>query len=346
MWKFLSLAILFSLALSCNKEPEISAEMNEHFYLRNNGADMPVFVRGNGNSNVFILLLHGGPGDGGLKYRGHTYSDLLEEKYAMVYWDQRHQGNSHGHLKNEAITIDNMVEDTYVLIQTLKERYGQDISLFLLGHSWGGTLGSAFMIKEDYQNEVNGWIESGGAHDFPLMNIELIKKIQEIAPVEIANGNNTEEWNEALTYVNSLDPTNLSLDEIGTLNSWGGTCEKLITTLSDKSESNLGELELYFLGPDNPVTVSNNALLLPDSFYEEIVSTSLTNDLDKITTPTLLCWGRYDFKVPYQLGETALEKISTPDKFLKIYDKAGHSSMRYQPELFVQDVVTFIETFK
>lgn len=334
------------LLFACDKAPQVSTDMSETFYLQNNGADMPVFVRGNGESKVFVLLLHGGPGDGGLKYRGHTYSDLLEKEYAMVYWDQRHQGNSHGHMSKEDITIDMMVEDTYALVKVLKERYGDDISLFLMGHSWGGLLGTSFMIKEDYQNEINGWIESGGAHDFPFMNQEIIKRFKEIAPVEIAAENHTKEWNEVLEFVNGIDTSAISTEEITLLNEYAGKCENLIKNLNAKSQSELSELELYFLGADNPFTTTNNQLFLPESFYQEIVSTSLTNELHKITTPTLLCWGRYDFKVPYQLGQSALEKISTSDKFLKIYENAGHSSMRYEPEQFAADVIEFIEMYK
>ena len=35
-------------------------------------------------------------------------------------------------------SIDAMIEDTYKLVKTLKARYGEDISLFMMGHSWGG----------------------------------------------------------------------------------------------------------------------------------------------------------------------------------------------------------------
>jgi pimeloyl-ACP methyl ester carboxylesterase len=334
------------LITACNKEPQVSSEMSETFYLQNNGADMPVFARGNGESKVFILLLHGGPGDGGLKYRGHTYSDLLEKEYAMVYWDQRHQGNSHGHMKTENITIDMMVEDTYALIQTLKSRYGDDISIFLMGHSWGGTLGTAFMLKDDYQHEIKGWIEVDGAHDFPLMNVEIIKMINEIGPSEILVGNNTVEWNEALEFANGLDTNNINFDQAIELNGFAGKLERDLTFLNPKSESNLGAFELNFTGPNNPMTANVNVLNLPEEFYEELILFSATSELEKITIPTLLQWGRYDFKVPPSVGQTTFDAISSADKYLKIYENAGHSPMRYEPELFVEDMIDFIEAFK
>lgn len=338
--------LAFLLITACNKDPQVNSDMEETFYLQNDGADMPVFVRGNGESNVFVLLLHGGPGNGGLKYRGHTYSDLLEKEYAMVYWDQRHQGNSGGHMNAEDITIDQMVEDTHALIQTLKVRYGDDISVFLMGHSWGGTLGTAYMLKDDYQEQINGWIEVDGAHDFPMMNREMIRMINTIGQAELdANHHNTL-WTEIIDFSNSLDTNNISSDETTQLNSYAGRIEGLLDQLNEKSESNLGELELNFTGANNPITTYINDLNLPEAFYEEILLFSATTALDKITIPTLLMWGKYDFKVPPSVGQTAFDQISSSEKFLKIYEHSGHSPMRYEPELFVQDMVAFIETFK
>lgn len=338
--------IMGTFLMACKKEADISKTMDEQFYVRSGDADMPVYVRGNGTSNVFILILHGGPGDGGFKYANHPFSNALEKDYAMVYWDQRHQGNSHGHLKAEEVTIDAMVEDTYTVIKTLKSRYGNDISLFLMGHSWGGALGTAFMIKDDYQYEVKGWIESAGAHDFPLMNKEIIKMIQTIAPTEIQNGNSVEKWQEALDYVNQIDTNNITIKQTTKLNQYGGICENLITTLNPKSTSELGDLERLFLSQDNPIITTSNQAQIPESFYEEISRLSLTDQLHKIETPTLLLWGKYDFKVPPGLAKKALEKLGTPNKFLTVFDQSGHSSMRYQPGDFVENVRLFIEAYK
>jgi len=338
--------LLLAVFTSCQKEPNISTEMHETFFLRNGDADMPVFVRGNGQSNVFILLLHGGPGDGALKYRNHTYSNLLEKEYAVVYWDQRHQGSSHGHLNDEDITIDNMVEDTYKLIKTLKARYGEDISLFLMGHSWGGMLGTSYMVKENYQHELKGWIDVDGAHDFPLMDIEITKLIKAVGTTEIAAGKNVEKWTTMIDYVATIDTTNISIEETTQLNQYAAEIEALLDQLNPKSQTELSPLGHYFLTPNNPITGTVNKSNLPDAFIEEIINTSLTDQLHKIEIPCLVQWGRYDFKVPVTIGEQVYEKISSTDKYLKIYEASGHSPMRFEPTAFVNDIVDFVEQHK
>ena len=342
----MSLALVVLTFTACKKEVILSNNIEDTIHIRNGKSDMPAFIRGNGESKVFILLLHGGPGDGGLKYRNHTFSKLLEEKYAVVYWDQRHQGNSHGHLSESDVSIAEMVEDTYYVVKTLKQRYGEDISLFLFGHSWGGTLGTAFMLKENYQSEISGWIESGGAHDFQLINTEQIKMIQKYSALEIDKGNNVAKWTEMIVFINSIDQANISLEEMIELNSYAGICEKLIAEIESPTSSELGQFESLFLTPNNPMSTALNDVQLPKSLQEELINTSYTNELHKINTPTLLLWGKYDFKVPKTIGEKALEKIGTNDKYLHILEKSGHSSMRYEPEAFTNHVINFIETHK
>ncbi len=87
---------LFTLS-SCEKSEFFKT--GEYFFLRSEGADMPVWVRGNQNGRVFILVLHGGPGSRASEYIGLPSFDALEKEYALVYWDQRASGNSQGNAK-------------------------------------------------------------------------------------------------------------------------------------------------------------------------------------------------------------------------------------------------------
>lgn len=332
--------------VACQKEAVVSNQMEETFYVRNGGADIPAFVYGNGESKVFILILHGGPGGNGLEYRFGSYYKKLEEKYAVVYTDQRHQGNSHGHLGEEEVTVDAMVEDVYATVKTLKARYGNDISLFLMGHSWGGTLGSAYMVKEDYQNELNGWIEVSGAHDIPLLNRELVEMIKTIGNEEVTAGNNAADWEPILDYVNDIDPDAITFEQTGELNGYAHQIEDLIGELKQPENEPISIANYLFFSPNNPAASGLTGIQLPLSFLKEVEATALTDDLSKITIPTLLQWGKYDFVVPPALGYSAYDKISSTDKFLKIYEHSAHSPMNNEPDLFVQDMIDFIELYK
>ena len=54
----------------------LSANADDIFWVRNNGADMPVRVEGNTLSKIVVLIVHGGPGDGSLNYADYQTAEL------------------------------------------------------------------------------------------------------------------------------------------------------------------------------------------------------------------------------------------------------------------------------
>ena len=156
--KKLSVLLLALLSIGCGRQ-EIRQNLDDTIWVRNQGADMPVYVHGNLESKVIMLVVHGGPGGNGPEYRSGSYAEDLENKYAIAYWDQRGQGMSHGKYATEEITIETMVDDLRAVILVLKEKY-KGTKVFVYGHSWGGTLTAKFMVTSDYQNLADGWIES------------------------------------------------------------------------------------------------------------------------------------------------------------------------------------------
>ncbi|HIF14347.1 MAG TPA: alpha/beta hydrolase, partial [Bacteroidetes bacterium] len=224
--KMLMLTILSSLLISCKKDN--LSKLSDSFHLKSNGADMPVHVFGNASDQTFIILLHGGPGDNGLAYRAGMYAEKLEEKYAMVYWDQRGQGMSQGNFVTDKLTVDEMAKDLYNLILCLKVKYGQDISIFLMGHSWGGTLGTYYMVKDNYQDLVNGWIEVDGAHDIPLLNKVVVEMFDTIGTAQIALGNSKSEWRRIVKWAKKIDTSNIDLNVGSEINSNAFYAEDLL----------------------------------------------------------------------------------------------------------------------
>ncbi|HHG84720.1 MAG TPA: alpha/beta hydrolase [Bacteroidetes bacterium] len=336
----LSLLAALVLLVSCNKV-DLSADQSDTLFVRADGADMPVYIRGNAASKKFILLVHGGPGGNGLEYRSGKYADQLEQSYAMCYWDQRGQGMSHGHYATSEVTVNRMAEDLHAVILALRFRYGQEIQVYVLGHSWGGMVGTAYMVGP-HASEVQGWIEADGAHDIPLLNIELVKMIRQIGVNQVNSGNNAAYWSELLAYASTLDTNNITLDQSGELNG------KAFEAEANHSEVYPGQLaegslmrELFF-SPTNLLISTIAGNITADLLLAEAESTSFTNRLGEIQTPTLLLWGKYDFVVPPALGESALAKIGTSDKEMVLFEHSGHSPMDNEADAFVAAIRDWI----
>lgn len=320
-------------------------ETYERFYFRTDGSDLAVEVNGNINSNTFIVLIHGGPGGGSYQYNSGKYSEMLEQEYAMVYLDQRGQGASQGSYSAENLTLQQFSDDIYNLVLFLKQKYGQEISVFLMGHSWGGTTGTHALLHTEVQSEISGWIEAAGAHDIPLLNKEALKMFVEIGAVEIASGRNVSDWMEILGFVATVNPLNITEEDGGQINSYGFTAEGLIDKIKFSEEPPRFSHGVWTMPVISTATVLSNGATA-NVITPETEVLALTDRLHEITVPTLLLWGKYDFVVPPALGESALENIGTDDKKLVIFEASGHSLMDTEPGLYVDEVSAFVEAHK
>jgi len=344
----ISVVVLFStllLTTACKKVN--NDKISDIIYIRHAGADIPAYLYGNKEENTFVITLHGGPGDNGLELRQGKVAVELEKRYVMVYWDQRGQGLSEGKFSANDVTIDLMAEDLQALILVLKFKYGNDIKLFLLGHSWGGELGTAFLIKNDYQYQLNGWIEVDGAHDIPKVNIEAVKLFNLYGTEQIALGNSTKKWENLLTQIENIDTNNISITEGRDLNKKARLAQKYLLNdgIIQKSEP-LSWRDAGVIYHQDFLTAALSGswfYILNNTFYNEIETTSFTDELYKIEIPTLLLWGKYDFIVPPALGYSAFDRINSSDKKMIIFEKSGHSPMHNQPDEFAEVVISFIE---
>ncbi len=335
--------LIVSFGLAACSSDDLS-NINDILYVRNNGADIPAYIYGNGASNTFVIILHGGPGGTGLEYRIGDYSDALEDRYGVVYFDQRGQGMAQGHYDKSDVTVEQMAEDVYVLAQILRHKYNSDIKIFLLGHSWGGTLGTAVMIDETYQQAFNGWIEVAGAHDFPLLYRGAIRQFQTVGQEQIQRGNNLSFWESSLDRVNELDTNEVDLSYI---NKRGFEAEAKLQEDNFINDADGVDLALvlsnkFFVNNIVTTTVAG-AQTAQDLVDNGLESYSATPELHKIKLPTLLLWGRYDMIVSPELGQSALEHIGASDKHFVLFPNSGHSPMVTETQAFIREVTDFID---
>ena len=327
--------VLLILLFSCTKE---NTPNYERFFFRFDGADLAIEVNGNIASNVFVLLLHGGPGGNGLEYNAGVAMDMLEEDFAMVYLDQRGQGASQGIYNDSKVTMAQFAKDAEAVAKMIKAKYGGESKVFLMGHSWGGQVGTLSLLDTEIQDVIEGWIEVDGAHDIELLNKSAVEMFRVNALEQIGLGNFVDFWEGVLSFVNGIDTSNITDEESLEINRLGFRAEARIPEVADIDASAFDLTPL----PKSPLgvaaTISSN--LTANFISDEVETVNLDNRLDEILIPTLMIWGRYDFVVPPALGFSALNKI--PDASLFIFENSGHSPMIYQPTEFYEVIRDFI----
>jgi len=335
------LAVLL-ICTSCQKEKDQTA-VEDSLTLQRNNAEMPVYIYGNAASKVFVIVLHGGPGGNGLAYRNGVWEERLEDNYAMVYWDQRGGGMAQGNLDASNLNIAEMEKDLAALNKVIKFKYGEDISLFLFGHSWGCFYGSSAFINTSIQEEYVGWIFANGTYNWCTLIDDEVEAFLSIGSEQIQAGNNVAYWQEQVLIAQNYNNTNCNDFSI---NGEAHIAEQTLTEsgVIEIVETTQTTLNSNFI-QNNFVLTNLQGLLLNNFLFEDDDFTllSLTDDLDKITLPTLVIAGLYDMVTPLQTAQTYFDAIGSAEKELFILEKSGHQSMFTEPQLLANEVISFIE---
>lgn len=334
--KTLLLIVLLGTIFSCSKDQN-SSNLDETIFVRHKNADMPAYIHGDASDNLFLIMLHGGPGGLGLSYRGPAF-DKFEDEFAVVYFDQRGSGMAQGSYSENGISIDIMAEDVLALVKVLKTKYGNDARFFLMGHSWGGTLGPAALLKD--QNDFLGWINVDGSHNTKGLYSEYISNFRRVAAEQIEVENDVEYWNEVIDLTNTVDPQ-YNQDDMYTLNSEAFEAEYRLEksdVINKNVESDYNTILNY-----NLLTLFwnmwNTQSILDRDLFENL---NYTDRLSEITIPSLVLWGKHDMVVPIHFAQEAFDNLGSSEKELVIFENSGHSPMFAEPDLFAEKVIAFI----
>lgn len=338
---------IFILVLSGCQKTEItfSGHASETFYVENAGASMRVLVEGNTASKTLIIFVHGGPGAGSFIYNTDYIRENLEDKYAIAYWDQRNAGASQGNCNGDELNLDQMVEDLKKVIQVLKYRYGQDISLFLLGHSFGGLLMTAFATKADYQTLINGLINVNGSHNYPLNETLTRNMLLTVGQQQLALNQNSEEWTDIINYCNSHSG-NFTFNESVQLEKYAIDAEGFIPGV--KQINIPAQILKYAIKNKYPLTsmLFNYIFSSNADLNKKLAKKEFSSFLYKVTVPVLVLWGKYDFVCPQELGDDFFMKVSSSEKSKIVSPVSGHNIMFQDEKLFCDAIAAFVQKFR
>ncbi len=340
--KIVVLIVIILSVFSCSKDDDNIYDLNETIFVRHKQADMPAYIHGNASEKVFLIILHGGPGGTGWGERKNTIKSKIERNNAVVYFDQRGSGNSQGSYSEEDVSIDLMAEDVLALVKVLKAKYGDDSKFFLMGHSWGGTLGPATLLKN--QEDFLGWIDVDGAHNPKGMYNEYKTTFKKIADEQIALQNNVEYWKSVLDLIKNVG-TDYSKEDFYKLNGEAYNAEEKLAddgVINKPKSDGLNSFQYNSL-----ITIWNGnkiqSILVKKGLFEKV---SFTDRLSEITIPSLVLWGKYDIGVPTIYAQEAYDNLGSSDKELFIFEKSAHSPMDTEPDLFAEKVIDFINQHK
>ncbi|MCL2012423.1 MAG: alpha/beta fold hydrolase [Cystobacterineae bacterium] len=310
------------------------------FYLENAGAIMPVWVKGNKSSNTFVIFLHGGPGDTAMTVE--PAFKTLEKDYAFVYYDQRGSGIAQGNAKPESFTIEQFVEDLLKLVHLIRHKYNNP-TLFLMGHSWGGALGTAYLVDAQNQQYISGWIEIDGASNFKVGLERSVDWVTNKAKEKIEAGEDVKHWKKELGWYGK----SVVFDNYKVISRHVSNVDKLNGYVFDPSKKPHYGISDYLNSPLS-LSVYLNSFNMLSNHNLNLNEFNLTPEMHKITVPSLVLWGNHDGILPVELAYNSYNNLGTHtnDKYLNIFEYSAHSPQLEEPELFVEKVKEFVEKYK
>ena len=334
----LILLMAMPVVWACQDEPLTTSGMaDDLLFLVVDGQSLPVRVAGNLDNGKMLVIIHGGPGGNATDYRDDHVVENVEPEFAVVYWDQRFAGASQGNAGNTSIT--SFRDDMSKLILLLKSKYGNHQKIYLFGHSWGGFLVPYFLINETNQTMTDGWIQVCGAHNYLLNDSLTLEMLLHYGRLELEAERNSDTWQEIVDYCESHS-YNESYEVAVQLNQYAHLAETLIPEV-EEPEFDLGALPVL---PPLTAHLMNGFISgirqIDNPAYDEPIS----ENLGKITLPTLLLWGKYDFVCPTGLMEDIRLKIGSKDVSERIFEQSGHSPMDNETAAFWQEVMMWVNS--
>ena len=251
-----------------------------------------------------MFVVHGGPGADHTSHR--TSLAPLTQQLQLVYFDHRGQGRS-ARGDKKTYTLDNNVED----MEALRQHLGLD-KIVVMGTSYGGMVALTYATR--YPQNVSHLIVVATAASYEF----LAKAKENLA----AKG--TPEQQEIAKYL------------------WEGNFA---------DEEHLHE---YFQVMASMYSLNYNPEKVKSDWQKTILSVDAINvafstflrsydvreQLPKITAPTLVIGGKYDWICPPEFSQEIAQGI--PNSRLIVMEKSGHSVRSDQPEELRQAITQFL----
>jgi pimeloyl-ACP methyl ester carboxylesterase len=300
--------------------------LSEKIFVEINGVKQGMFIKSKDVNHPVLLYLHGGMPD---YFLSEDYPTQLEENFTVVWWEQRGSGISFDKsIEKDSITDEQLIEDTVVLTNYLRERFHQE-KIYLMGHS-GGTY---FGIQAAAQNpelfyayiavaQITDQLRSEMiAREYmiseysKLGNVKMVEKLN-AAPVTMENGASHE-------YQGIRDNAMHALG-IGTMHNMHSILYGLfLPSLRFKEYSLSDKFNLWRAKIRNGISV----------IWEKALASDLRTQVTHLDIPIYFFEGIYDYTCNYSLAKDYFNKIEAPVKGFYTFQNSAHSPIFEEPDL-------------
>jgi len=260
-----------------------------------------ISVKGS-KSKPLMLYLHGGPGAPTSSHR-QQITNILEEHFLVVHWDQRGAGKSlNGN--TEPPTLKVMKQDAEEIMLFLLKEFDQD-NMVLVANSWGTVLGFHLALK--YPNNVSSLVAIS-----PLVNNQKSQKLTDSKLVSYYNKQNNI---EAVKQLKSIHIPYENVKDMAIQFKW----------ISDFKGARISDdaFERY-------MEFFNEWEQQWMPLYKELYNIKLLEQKTVLKIPAYILIGEQDLTTNFELTQKFYKKLKAPIKQLLWLKDVGHQIPMYK----------------
>lgn len=264
-----------------------------------------VNIKGNKN-NPILLYLHGGPGAASSRHRDQI-TNLLEQDYLVVHWDQRESGNTLKLNSSDTLpTLSIMKQDAEEVLMFLLKEFDKK-NILIVANSWGTVLG--FHLAETYPDKIQALIAIS-----PLVDLNKSQKLvqRKLLNYYKKKGNIT-----AINELKSISIPYESIEDMAIQFKW-------ITDFKGEKMSDEDFQSYYSYFKDWGEKWM--------SLYKELYQIKLLKQLPVLHCPTYIFIGNQDLTTSFEFTEKFYNKLKAPEKELYWFEGIGHQIPMYEPQ--------------
>lgn len=295
--------------------------------VRIGGIDQWISVRGVDRRNPVLLMIHGGPGYVSMPTSWY-FQRGWEDFFTVVQWDQRGAGKTYA-ANDPAVVAPTMkrarmVADAEEMVQWLRREFGKE-RIFVLGHSWGSSLGIELASK--HPEWLHAYIGMGQATNGP----EGERRGLRFALDAARRDNNA----KAVQELESLGPyaapgRPIVLKDLYLQRKWLGYYGGAIHARKDFShEGAAARLAPEYTDADLRAMWAGNEFS-QEHLLAEVVSTDFSG-YKRFDCPIIIFNGRYDYNVSSTVTAEWFETVKAPHKKLVWFEHSGHEMFNEEP---------------
>lgn len=344
--KALFLSLWMAVLLVLTIDLATAQRIKDFHWLDTDGAEIPLFVRGNLDSKTIILFVQGGSASKAIDFARSDYprwKKTLEKELAIAYYDKRGLNQKPSSIDSSKITFDQYAKDVLAIAAELKDRYGAKI--VVMGHSYGAMQTLHMLGNHPTQNVIDAAILLSPPlttdYQSELGNEYRLAYLKNLAEEKIQAEWNIDYWTEALNWATSTD----SLNTIERMRTWN----KYVDSSFEPAKRRFGPHTYIRVAFSRPYYLfeffrNGDEKLVSDLIWMDSKNIDLFASAKSVQIPTLAITGRYDDIAPPE-EITELPKLNA-NISINIIPDAGHEPFLDQGEVFRKTVMEFIQGLK